>query len=228
MKDLKHYLWWEGKRRLRTVRVFAVFWLAADLLLWALPQSACAWISLESSVLSLLLNGSMFLAGLALAWYPVFVAGASWFTPRRSLEQLTGGAVEKQILAGLLLNVPVVFLLYVQCRIGMGLMAKLARDGVSFFQIALSWPDFWRQALWEQAFFMPSLYLFFYLLFGRRGWKLLAYVAALGSASLLEFLLTWEMALPAAWLPWVTLAAEALLCGLLISACGRIARRRGY
>ena len=82
--------------------------------------------------------------------------------------------------------------------------------------------------LFNMIFFLAGACLFFYLLFGRRGLKLPAWLAAAAVYSFTGNLwmffpisTEWQAALFAALL-------RLLLCILLIPACARIVRKRGY
>ena len=230
MNECLKYVRWHGRRRLYSARVPLVLWLVTDLVILVLPQSICTRIAGSSNLnfLILLFNMIFFLAGACLFFYPTFVLGAPWFTNRRTLEQLTGISTEKQILSGLFLNLVSIFPLCLQAAAGTALMRKFAHGGTSYFQLVLADSAPLPVHFLNLAVIMPCFYLFFYLLFGRRGLKLPAWLAAAAVYSFTGNLwmffpisTEWQAALFAALL-------RLLLCILLIPACARIVRKRGY
>ncbi len=227
MKEWGKYLLWKGKGRLRSGWIPLALWLMLDLVVAALPQDMCTHISYEYPNLTHLINWLFVLSAFLLGFYPVFVLGASWFTSRRDMEKLTGVSEEGQILAGLALNVPSVLLLYAQSEVGSSLMQKFNREGVVYFQMAFGAASGVLVAFIELMFTMPCLYLFFYLLLGRRGWKLLSYVAAWVLTDLLN---AWVLypASPLAAAEVLPALVHILLCAALVPACAHIARKRGY
>ncbi len=143
------------------------------------------------------------------------------------MEKLTGVSEEGKVLAGLALNVPSVLILYGQSEVGVSLMQKFHREGTGYFQMAFGASGSVLVAFIELMFTMPCLYLFFYLLLGRRGWKLLSYIAAWVLTDLLNAWVLYPSSLLASTAVFPILV-HLLLCGALVPACARIARKRGY
>ena len=95
MTELLKYMRRDAKRRLYAARIFLIIWFALDLIVFALPQTACRWITFHAPFLTALFNILLALAGFGFLFYPAFILSASWFRPRRTMEQLTGISTKK-------------------------------------------------------------------------------------------------------------------------------------
>ncbi len=229
MTELFKYLRWDAKRRLYAARIFLLIWFALDLIVFALPQAACRWITFHAPFLTALFNILLALAGFGFLFYPAFILSASWFRPRRTMEQLTGISTKKQIVSGLLLNIPSALLLFLQSQIGSALMQKFARGGMSYFHLTFSEAAGFLPTFFNLMVFIPCLYLFFYLAIGKPGGNipafLLAYIFSPDITVLSQIFLPASLA-PAADL--VTALVKIVLTVAMVLGAARIAEKRGY
>ena len=229
MTELLKYMRRDAKRRLYAARIFLIIWFALDLIVFALPQTACRWITFHAQFLIALFNTLFVLAGFGFLFYPAFILGASWFMPRRTMEQLTGVSTRKQIVSGLLLNIPSALLLFLQSQIGSALMQKFARNGMSYFHLTFSEETSLLSSCFNLTVYIPCLYLFFYLAIGKPGGKfpafLLAYIFSSGITLLSQAFLPASLA-PAADL--VTALVKIVLTVAIVLGAARIAEKRGY